>query len=150
MNKLNELTISKKSWHYRLATEYGNFNYWSGIPNMCNYLAKIVRGMIVILCIIALASIYLGGLVNFFSWVVVWMLHGYPGPIDVYGLIILTSTGCAGGAFVVATIVSGIHRYKIRKTFGYTGQPTFFNTMIKSLQDKYCPFLRFEDSDDGK
>jgi hypothetical protein len=55
-------TISKKSWHYRLATRYGaqsEFDLVEGDANICEYIRNMFMGLVLIaaiICVITLLS----------------------------------------------------------------------------------------------
>lgn len=57
---MDTLNVSKKSWHYRLATTYGlesKFNIINDETDICSYSRSVIIGIIIVLVIIGVGTV---------------------------------------------------------------------------------------------
>lgn len=70
-------SYSINSWHYRLATHYGDFDKGARKGNICDYILQVVKGIIIVFCItigLSLVGVILGAPL---WWIVVGAMNDY-------------------------------------------------------------------------
>ena len=130
---------STKSWHYRLATVYGNFNTYDASSNICPYARAVLWGILKII-----AVVFVGAWVAWIAlapwlWMYIYFILGLPvEPDDCtnIGLVIyLTLIATA----ILVGIVIGLHKFFSLKSID-AGIHKFTNSFVveayKSWHDK--------------
>lgn len=154
------LTFSKSSWHYRMASYdfVHNVNVVSGhevYHSLCEYVTSVVFGFLFFSC----STVIISGLIilNVFG-LIAWHLGIWNDPINAYPAAANILTGGCLLAFTIMFFVKIIidisyaleykEQYFLR--FGVfppskAKKPSLLREWYKSVKEKYCPMVKFED-----
>ena len=84
------------SWHYRLATEYGDMYKNTTHINLCSYLSYVVKGLLIVFCITFTITMILMAVLFSVIWAIICLQYSYipPDAAAIIGFVVL---GCAVG-----------------------------------------------------
>lgn len=145
---MNQVEFNRKSWHYRLATVYGQYretNYW-GEPdlsnsNICAYTKAVLWGFALALAFTALAAV--GGymVIDFFSWLfAMYSVGGFIEP-QIFALVIVSLLGFG---IIIALGVWLTERRPIEKLMGSVSN-SFVGNAYEAFKDKVCFEVKFKE-----
>ncbi len=135
--------VNKKSWHYRLATVYANYeSYRHGTRNICDYSKSVLRGIISVVIVTAFCSMVLVP----FSDIPVWLFA-----MVSMGVFIEPALAVAGMLLIfgvlVACIVFAVHNYlSNREKPVMSMQNTFVGKAYASWKEKFCLPIKIVDN----
>lgn len=145
---MKHVDINRKSWHYRLATVYGQYretNYWGeqdlSNSNICTYTKAVLWGLALALAFTALGAV--GGymVIDFFSWLfVMYSVGGFIEP-QIFALIIVSMLML--GIMVVGGVLL-TERKPIEKLMGLVGN-SFVGNAYEAFKDKVCFEVKFKE-----
>lgn len=133
------MKINRESWHYRLATTYGDLQRHQRYGeteeyNFCAYSNEVVWGLFLIGWLVALVTISLWCFVDAIIWLVVGILYGF-----------VQAHACAIMAILVTSImvVTVLYKQLTKTTTKHTKhtkrtEPSFFSMWWRSVKDKVC------------
>lgn len=151
-------TINKNSWHYRLATVYGDFSGYSEESDFCLYSRQVIKGffMTVIAIIIgaAIGSLYL----DLGLWIYFCINEGHFISMNLSGLLALALTIIMAGSTIHFQISEYFDekRYQeelrlqaLSKEKGELPKiietpPSFFKLLFTKFNNKVCLKLKFK------
>ena len=94
---MKAFTLSKKSWHWRLATVYGSHDKWDTETDLCAYMRNVIRGVIVISLVIFAGGLCIG--IPFGS------LLGWMAFVATNGLIEMDAIAFAAVVMIVGIVI---------------------------------------------
>lgn len=135
------MKLSKKSWHYRLATKYSD-NYYHDDVDFCEYTYDVGSGALLVLLIIAAMSFWLGGLLDAAIWLYVVLSNNLNMPISGYGFttVLVTLSGCAvtGVGYVCLKLNERLAARKLGLVPSISQPDTFFTLLSRQFRNRVC------------
>lgn len=137
-------TLNKKSWHYRLANEYGDYRpgFSDPVTNICDYSREVLNGLWNVLLIIAITTFVLVSI----EIAIIWAFVSFRA-----GIWIQPSEGAQLGLVLVTFAVLGVigiafmnfkenRRYAQKLTTPKKKQkePGFIRTWYTAFKTKTC------------
>jgi hypothetical protein len=145
---MENCTLKRKSWHYRLAdlASPTNLNWYTQI-NFCTYARYVVTGVLLSIVLAVVAVLAGVGIVTLVSACVLWMYNmvvagALLAPIgDAFiGLVILVLVGIVFGTHAINK-----HRAKRAARPKSDAQPGFFGLLVTKIKTKTCFKINLED-----
>lgn len=142
---MKSLEFSKESWHYHLATVYGDMSKWREVTDLCTYVRYVGFGAFMACVVTVAVSAILYMYTNFFMWVYVCLRYSYTRMDDSAWLAAFTFM-CVGVvlAFKLFGMVAEKYRNKRwaqRVEQGYIqleSKPSFLAKVYDSIKNKTC------------
>jgi len=143
------MNISKRSWHYRLVS---NFSTWPA-SNLCPYMRQVVGYSLLSLLI----GIFAAGAFAFVTYPIWQFFTSFwfdmlPGLSALCNLVILIGTWCiyrdgwpyhgSPNSVLHQDLLPGLHTPKIRSPF-----PSVWVEWFRAVHDKVCPLITFVDEE---
>lgn len=163
---MNPITLSKSSWHYRLATYYGSLkvSYWDyavdsfdeiEVPHnidSCTYIQHVMKGLLII---VVLTAMFVGLVGVPFSDFLMWgMVAAQYSFVQMHGAAVwfaLLATAALGTTVLVGIwigIDKALKSYR-RRSFRLTKpalqkKTSFLRVLYTKLHDKTCVMVEFK------
>jgi disulfide bond formation protein DsbB len=135
--------FNKNSWHYRLATTYGNSNDFDVPKNICGYIRSVMFGMFIVLVVILVGAALV---ISLASPILFWGIEGWymwdigHHPEVVIGVCLYALILLFFGWFMWDTRISPY----VHERF-HLPQNTFVMTAWESIHNKTCFPIDFVD-----
>lgn len=138
--------VNENSWHYHLATKYGNMKYWL-TEDICTYTQSVILGLIKAALMTLLLAVVVGSVVSFWMYLLVSAIVGHIATIENgFGMFGGVIHAIVFGAIAVVNLVLGFE-WCVNKITGkvraiaHTG---FVKAAYRSWKDKYCIRVEFK------
>ena len=108
-------TYSTKSWHYRLATKYANFDTYDRTTNICTYIKSVIGGLIATIIIAFALAAILALCGAPILWFTAGILNGFvePNSATVIGMMIWSvSLFCGIAGILLKYVIPKLHMPK--------------------------------------
>jgi uncharacterized membrane protein YidH (DUF202 family) len=141
---ISDMVLDKKSWHYRLANTYGDYQDWGDGTDMCTYTKHVLRGLFLVIATTTVAGAVTGVMFDTFVAWIAWMLfigewvdptlETFKGFLIIFGLVAMIM-GIAG--YVKA-------KEHLRRKYPTSQGAPFVVQAYRSWKDKYCVRVTFK------
>ncbi len=149
---MKTLKLNAKSWHYKLANEFGGLDGYATSTDMCTYARNVSVGALLLafLCTICVF------ITVFVSYLLVETVLSIAFGI-VYGFIMFTPAGFVGSILCVAAIIGTTFIYLIKKykdaKYAKRHDPkvepdNFIYNAYKGWKEKYCAKIEIINNDE--
>ncbi len=140
---MKPVTFSKKSWHYWLATNIGDFKTYSQ-NDMCSYVNNVIKGLLIVLLASTIVLGCSATVISFLYHIIGKMLGLIHRSMEVYegmGMMFVIL------ALVVVVAMFGRDWLANRREKQYASQtpPGFIKTAYRSFKDKVCFLVEFKE-----
>jgi hypothetical protein len=144
---MKTISLNTKSWHWRLATVYKDFNPHATNSNLCDYTKHVILGFTNVMWIILFAGIYAVCLADTTCWLLAGLVVGTLAEPAIGGFcvwVVLAPAIIVGLVALVTGIVVGKeYASEFIEEFHATKEP-FYYLWYKSVKDKVCYRVNFK------
>lgn len=143
---MNSVELSKNSWHYKLATKFGDYYWYSSTSNICAYVREVIKGFFILLGVGGLALMGVVAIVTTLYWLIMHGFHFLNAPPFVIASAGLTSIVSLGTGLGLG--ISKIIEYQDMKRQANRAnppQPSFLKLAYRSFKDKMCFKISFKE-----
>lgn len=140
---MNNITLNKKSLHYRLATAYGGLWYGENGTDFCTYLRHVVKGFIFAVLAIVTGSLIAFPLLFFSVWLIAGLFVGAFAPPD--AAVVLAAMYPIFVLIVFLGYAISKMREAIQSKMEDKRAPGFWTLVYRKFHDKVCFGINFKD-----
>lgn len=149
---MKAFTLSKKSWHWRLAVTYGNHYEYDTDTDLCTYIRHVMRGIFVALLVTAAGGLCISApMGSLLAWIAYVITHGMTemDPVAFAGAALIGGITILTGLFVLFNTDAGeevISKVKgaVKITIPKPKEDSFLVLAYRSFKDKTCVRLRVQ------
>jgi len=135
---MRELNIDEKSWHYRIAHNYGGYSGGRHGYDICGYTRRFIWGLFIVFVVIAAVSMASLGVLDllaglYFSWVAGVWITNFAGTLTAF---VITVFSLVIGIIAITEKIRDMRReYRYNH---YHDEPGFIKSAYLSWKEKYC------------
>jgi hypothetical protein len=144
---MQPIKLKRKSWHYWLASEFGDLNWNVDSGDFCTYVKEVIKGGAIFLILlggaIGLAYLAFCSLRDLFNVARHYWFAGPPAAITFAGSFMIGITIIFAILFCFAAIQNWRYDYKIKRLQGIK-EPSFLSQAVNSIRNRVCAKFELE------
>lgn len=150
-------SVNKNTWHYHLATVYGDFSEWKEESDFCSYSRQVIKGFLMTFVAIGLGTLVGVLYLDLVLWSYFSIITGHMMHIEPPAFIALVASVLMIGAIAWYYIKEYINDWrferdkKLRRQGIYRNDeeavetpPGYFKLLYMKFNEKVCVNLKFE------
>ena len=149
---MKAFTLSKKSWHWRLAVTYGSHYEYDTETDLCTYIRNVLKGIFVVMLVIVAGGLCISApMGSLAAWIVYVITNGitemdpvaFAGAFLIFGFVILTGLFLLFNTDTGEEVVSKVKR-AVRIKIPKPQEDSFLVLAYRSFKDKTCVRLNVQ------